>query len=100
MTAIDYTRPASDGDYWGDVVASLVEDPRNIQYDEWPALHPVYDHLLDAADGAEDLWEGARAVAIRIASERGLITSGPGECKSSQSRGLASFDRVFRGGQP
>lgn len=64
-------------DYWGEQIANVVKDPRNITKEEWTALDPIYKKFMDAEAYAK--WENAKQVAEKIATEKGIIITGPGE---------------------
>jgi hypothetical protein len=89
----DFSHSSQDSDYWGRIIADRSTDPRNITREEWGNLKSVYNHLI-AED--EDPWIDAKAVAERIARERGNIPkSGPGEATRSAKVAGSKYDRVF-----
>ena len=98
IRTIDYAKPATDENYWGGVIASIVKDPRNITQEEWKDLNPVYDYLLKADDGGEELWQGAKTVATSRASDTGKLGDGglgSGVTPAAKRQG-AQYDRLFQ----
>ena len=66
---VDFSHKREDVDYWGEQIAKVVKDPRNITKDEWKKLDKIYSHLL-TSESSDEYWEWARDIAVRIAEEQ------------------------------
>lgn len=77
--------PASNSDYWGAQLASLVRDPRNISDAEWKTIDLIWKHL-NSDDENPDAFREARQVAFAIASGNGRIKEGPCGTRTHRNR--------------